>query len=114
MHYFYDIVLSTLIHEHYYDHFLKLFYTGATASRWTITPSDFANICSFWLFPQNIFNGMKQVPPANITSPNYNLRAHVQEIHFDEEENFSKFLELSTKTKSQVKRKPYKSKILYI
>jgi hypothetical protein len=88
----------------YYDHFLKLFYTGATASRWTITPSDFANICSFWLFPQNIFNGMKQVPPANITSPNYNLRAHVQEIHFDEEENFSKFLELSTKTKSQVQR----------
>jgi hypothetical protein len=88
----------------YYDHFLKLFYSGATANRWTITPAEFAKICSFWLFPQNIFNGMKQVPLSNITNSNYNLRAHIQEIHFDEEENFSKFLELSTKTKAQVKR----------
>jgi hypothetical protein len=90
----------------YYDHFLKLFYQGESATkRWTITSKEFSTICSHWLFPEPIFNNMKHVPTANITSPNYNLRAHIKDNQLDESDNFSKFLELSSKnTKANLQR----------
>ena len=85
----------------YYDHFLKLFYQHATPNRWTITSTEFNSICSNWLFPQTIANYMTEVPTANFTHSTYNLRAHIQDIHLDEEENFNKFLELSSSSKSK-------------
>lgn len=80
----------------YYDHFLKLFYKGATLNRWTINAKEFATICSGYLFPEFIFNYMKHVPTANLTDTSYNLRAHIADAHLDEEENFAKFLEVSS------------------
>jgi len=84
----------------FYDHFLKLFYQGASDNRWTINSKEFAKICAGWLFPKSIFNYMTQVPTANYTNDSYNLRAHINENQLDEEENFGKFLEM----KSTVKR----------
>jgi hypothetical protein len=81
----------------FYDHYLKLFYQGANLTRWTISDKEFSKICSHWLFPKFIYNYMTQVPTANFTSENYNLRAHINDNQIDEEENFGKFLEMSSK-----------------
>lgn len=81
----------------FYDHYLKLFYQGASNNRWSINPKEFAKICSHWMFPQSIFNYMTQVPTANFTSNTYNLRAHINNNHLEEEEFSGKFLELKTK-----------------
>jgi hypothetical protein len=86
----------------YYDHFLKLFYQGATANRWKITSDEFNKICSSWLFPQNIFNGMTHVPTANITESSFNLRSHINQNQFDEEDNFYKFLEIKANSKNRI------------
>ena len=84
----------------YYDHFLKLFYQGASENRWTINAKEFSKICASWLFPKSIFSYMTQVPTANYTSHDYNLRAHINDNQLDEEENFGKFPEM----KSELKR----------
>jgi hypothetical protein len=85
-----------LISFTFYDHYLKLFYQGASLNRWTINSKEFAKICSHWLFPNTIYNYLTQVPLANFTQENYNLRAHIHEKHLDEEDNFGKFLEIKS------------------
>lgn len=83
----------------FYDHYLKLFYQGANDNRWSINSNEFNKICSNWLFPKSIFNYMTQVPTANFTSGDYNLRAHIHNNQLEEEENFGKFLEISSNSR---------------
>jgi len=80
----------------FYDHFLKLFYQGANINRWTITSNEFSKICTGFLFPKTIYNYMTQVPLANFTHNDYNLRSHINLNQLDEEDNFSKFLQIKS------------------
>lgn len=81
----------------FYDHYLKFFYQGATKNRWTINSDEFAKICTGFMFPKFIHNYLTHVPTANFTSNDYNLRAHLNKVHWDEEDNFAKFLEVSNR-----------------
>lgn len=86
----------------FYDHYLKMFYQGATENRWTINLKEFANICKSPMFPNFVHNYIKHVPIANFTHQNYNLRAHMNTHHLDEDEFFGqKFLELGNEEKAQ-------------
>ena len=81
----------------FYDHFLKLFYKGyQSEKRWKISLKEFQAITNFYLFPAHIINYLRQVPQANYTANSYNLRAHIVQSMYTEEDNLAKFLEVSS------------------
>ena len=81
----------------FYDHFLKLFYQGyQSEKRWKISLKEFNDITNFYLFPAYIINYLRQVPQANYTADSFNLRAHIVQSMYSEDDNLAKFLEVGS------------------